>query len=188
VQTNTSVRNIVINSLQNYNGNDLPVLGRLFMSSAYVMVNHDAGKFSVWQANTGSKTSDIVAIDKKHNMVTEFCANSTGAASGATSLPTSPATPPPQDERPQMPGGVIGGIIVGALAGIAILGAIGFFLYRRRGSGGAAIPVAEESDSQMVDAKPPATYSAVPAEPQELSVERYNVMELDGKAVDGRRC
>ncbi|KAL1792464.1 hypothetical protein ACET3X_008971 [Alternaria dauci] len=69
VQTNTSVRNVVINSLQFDNSNDLPVLGRLFMSSAYVMVNQEAGMFTVWQANTAPKTADIVAVDKQNNMV-----------------------------------------------------------------------------------------------------------------------
>jgi hypothetical protein len=176
----------VINSLQNYNGNDLPVLGRLFMSSAYVMVNHDAGKFSVWQANTGSKTSDIVAVDKENSMITEFCANSTDRISSATSLPTSSSTSTPQNERTSMSGGVIGGIVGGVVGGLAILGAIGFFLHRRRESGRAAEEATKGPDAQMADVKPP-TYSTVHAEPHELPVERYNVMELDSKAVDGRR-
>ncbi|KAI4915500.1 hypothetical protein J4E90_003945 [Alternaria incomplexa] len=110
VQTNTSVRNVVINSLQFENDNDLPVLGRLFMSSAYLMVNQDAGMFSVWQANTGSKTSDIVAVDKQNNVVSEFCANSKGGSPSATSLPTSSATSPPLKETSKLSGGAIGGI------------------------------------------------------------------------------
>jgi hypothetical protein len=185
VQTNTSVRNIVINSLHDYNDNDLPVLGRLFMSSAYVMVNHEAGKFSVWQANTGSKISDIVAVDKQNNMVGEFCSNSTGGSSRATSLPTSSATLP-QNESSKLSGGAIGGIVGGAVAGIAILVAIGFFLYRRRGSSSAATGVAQEPDLQTEDVKPP-VYSIVQAGPQELPVDQYDVTELDGRAVDSSR-
>jgi hypothetical protein len=189
VQTNTSVRNVVINSLQSENDNDLPVLGRLFMSSAYVMVNQEAGRFSVWQANTGSKTSEIVAVDKQNNMVSEFCANSTGGSSSATSLPTSSVTPPPPNEGSELSGGAIGGIVVGVVAGIAILGAIGFFLYRRRGSGGAATGVAQGPELQTADAKPLtySTYGVVPAEPQELPVDQYDVTELDSRAVDRSR-
>jgi hypothetical protein len=186
VQTNTSVRNVVINSLQSENGNDLPVLGRLFMSSAYVMVNQEAGRFSVWQVNTGSKTSDIVAVDKQNNMVSEFCADSTGGSSSATSLPSSSVTPPPQNEGSKLSGGAIGGIVVGAVGGIAILGTIGFFLYRRRGSGGVATGVAQEPELQTADVKLP-TYSMVPAGPQELPVDQYNVTELDSRAVNSTR-
>ncbi|KAF2632492.1 hypothetical protein BU25DRAFT_470146 [Macroventuria anomochaeta] len=180
VQTNTSVRNVVINSLQAENDKDLPVLGRLFLSSAYVMVNQEAGSFSVWQANTGSKTSEIVAVDKENNMVSEFCANSTGP----TPLPTSSITPSPQNEESKLSGGAIGGIVVGVVGGLAILGATGFFLYRRRGSGSATTHVSQESELHTADVKPP-TYSMMQTGPQELPVNRYNVLELDGRAVDG---
>lgn len=186
VQTNTSVRNVVINSLQYYNGNDLPILGRLFMSSAYVMVNQEAGRFSVWQVNTGSKTSDIVAVDKQNNMVSEFCANSSGGSSSATSLPTSSIKSPPQNERSKLSGGTIGGIVVGAVGGIAILGTIGFFLYQRRGSGSDATGMAQEPELQTADVKS-CTYSIAPAGPQELPVDQYDVPELDGRSVDSSR-
>lgn len=180
VQTNTSVRNVVINSLQTDNGNDLPVLGRLFMSSAYMMVNQDAGRFSIWQANAGSKTSDIIAVDKQNNMVSDFCTKSTGGSSSATSFPTSPVPPQPQNEGSKLSSGAIGGIALGAVGGIAILAAIGFLLYRRRGSGITAtgVAVAQEPGFETADVKPPG-YSMVPAGPQELPVHQYNVSELD---------
>ncbi|UPX13925.1 uncharacterized protein EKO05_0004420 [Ascochyta rabiei] len=183
VQTNISVRNVVINSLQSNNGNDLPVLGRLFMSSAYVMVNQDAGKFSVWPVNTESKAPNIVAVDKQNTLVREFCPNSTGGSSDATSLPTSSVASPPQDVGPKLSGGAIGGIIFGAVGGIAILITIGFVLYWRRGSRGAATGLAREPELQTEDVKPP-TYNA----PQELPVDRYFITELDSKAVYSSRC
>lgn len=150
------------------------------------MVNHEAGRFSVWQADTGSKTSDIVAVDKQNNMVSEFCTDSAGGSSSTTSLPTSSVTPPPQNEGSKLSDGAIGGIVVGAVGGIAILGTIGFFLYRRRGSGGAATEVAQKPGLQTVDVKLP-TYSMVAAGPQELPVDQYNVAELDGRAIDSSR-
>jgi hypothetical protein len=150
------------------------------------MVNQEAGRFSVWQANTGSKTSNIVAVDKQNNMVSEFCANSTGGSSSATSLPTYSVQPPPQNEGSKLSGGAIGGIAVGAVGGIAILGAIGFFLYQRRGSGGAATGFAQEPELQTADVKP-STYSIIPAGPQELPVDQYDVTELDSRAVKNSR-
>ncbi|KAH6111002.1 hypothetical protein HBI65_009810 [Parastagonospora nodorum] len=186
VQTNTLVRNIVINSLQLDNNNDLPVLGRLFMSSAYVMVNQEAGKFSVWQANTGSKNSEIVAVDRQNNMISEFCANSTGGSSSAPSLPTSSTASSPQNEGSELSGSAIGGIVAGALGGFAILGIIGFFWYRRRRSGSAAAEVAQEPELQRVDAKV-TTYSMVEAAPQELPVDQYDAPELDSRAINKNR-
>jgi hypothetical protein len=110
-------------------------------------------------------------------MVREFCANSTGGSSSATSLPTSSVTPPPQNEGSKLSGGTIGGIVVGAVGGIAILCTVGFFLYRR---------LAQEPELQTSDVKPP-TYSVVQVEPQELPVDKYNVSELDSRAVVRRR-
>jgi hypothetical protein len=190
VKTNTSVRNVVLNSLQAENVNDLPYLGRLFLSSAYMMVNQEAGKFTIWQANTGSKASDIVAVDKQNNIISESCVDSTGGSTNTKSLPTSSVTPstvPPVTPPPQkLSAGAIGGIIGGAVGGIAILGAIGFFLYRRRESGGAPIEMGQEPELQRADVKLP-TYDMIPANPQELPVYQYNVSELDSRAVDSNR-
>jgi hypothetical protein len=150
------------------------------------MVNQDAGKFSIWPANTGSKTADIVAVDKQNNMVSDFCVNSTDDSPRAMPLPTSSANPPPQKETSKMPGSVIGGIVGGAVAGIAILGAIGLFLYRRRASRGAATHVAPEAELHTIDVKPP-TYVTVRTVPQELPGNRYDVTELDSRVINSSR-
>jgi hypothetical protein len=176
----------VINSLQFENDNDLPVLGRLFMSSAYLMVNQEAGMFSVWQANTAPKTSNIVAVDEQNNMVSEFCADSTGGSSRATSLPTASLAPSPQGEESKLSGGAIGGIVAGAVLGLALIGAIAFYVYRKRRSGRATAEVVEEPELPREDAKLP-TYSMMPAGPQELPADRYNISELDSRPVDSSR-
>ncbi|RMZ69329.1 aspartic-type endopeptidase [Pyrenophora seminiperda CCB06] len=186
VRTNTSVQNVVTNSLQSENNKELPDLGRLFMSSAYVMVNQEAGRFSIWQANTASKTSDIVAVDKQNNMVSHFCESSARGTSSATPLPTSAVSPAPQNEQSKLSGGTIGGLIVGAVGGIVTLGVIGFFLYRRRGSGSAATGVAKQPELKTADVKP-FTYITMPGQPLELPADRYNVPELDSRAVNARR-
>ncbi|KAF5845870.1 hypothetical protein GGP41_008382 [Bipolaris sorokiniana] len=182
--TNTSVRNVVINSLQSYNGNDLPVLGRLFMSSAYIMVNQKAERFSVWQANTGSRTPNVVAVDKQNNMISEFCTNSTGRSVDAAPSPTSSVNVlVPQNEASELSGGLIGGIIAGALGGLALLGAIGFILYRRQRLGNAAIKAVREPELQTIlDVKSP-TLAVVRAVPQELPANQYDIRELDSRTV-----
>ncbi|CAE7208553.1 hypothetical protein P3342_011036 [Pyrenophora teres f. teres] len=159
--------------------------GRLFMNSTYVMVNQEAGRFSVWQANPQSKTPEIVAVDKQNNMVDEFCANSMDGSSTTEPLPTSSGTSPPQNQESTLSGGAIGGIAAGAVGGVAIFAIIGFILYRRRTSD-VATGVLGEQDMETVDVKLP-TYSMAPAGPQELPVDRYDVTELDGRAINGSR-
>jgi hypothetical protein len=199
IQTNTSIRDVVVGSLQDVNKDDLPMLGRLFLSSAYLMVNQEAGRFSVWQANTAPTDSKIVAVDKENNEISDFCANSTDP----TLLPSSSTAPSAQsstqNKHSKFSGGAIGGIVAGAVASLAILGAIGFLLLRRRRSGNATPHVSREVDMHMANVKELACddYGVNYEEPQELPGcrnqvtelpgYRNHVTELDGRAVDGNR-
>lgn len=159
-----------------------------------MMVNQEAGKFSIWQANTGSKTSDIVAVDKQNNMVGGFCADSADGSSSVVSLPTSSASiptsssgiPPLQNEGKKLSAAVIGGIVAGAVGGVAILGMIGFLLRRRRMSGGGAVGTPRESELQGKDVNLP-PYSVMGAGAQELPGYQYSAAELDSKPVTRSR-
>lgn len=183
IQTNTSIRDVVIGSLQDVNKDDLPMLGRLFLSSAYLMVNQEAGRFSVWQANTAPTDSKIVAVDKANNEISDFCTNSMAP----THLPSSSTAPSAvQNQNSKLSGGAIGGIVAGAVAGLAILGAIGILLLRRRRSRNATLHVSQEVGMYTADMNPPAcdTYGLIYKEPQELPGNRNHVTELDGRALD----
>ncbi|GME26875.1 acid protease [Neofusicoccum parvum] len=61
-----SVKELIINSIQDVNSKDLPNLGRQFLSAAYMMANLDAKTFSLWAANP---TDDelIVAINENED-------------------------------------------------------------------------------------------------------------------------
>ena len=182
IQTNTSIRDVVVGSLQDVNKDDLPMLGRLFLSSAYLMVNQEAGRFSVWQANTAPTDSKIVAVDKANNEISDFCTNSTAP----TPLPSSSTAPAAQNQGSKLSGGAIGGIVAGAVAGLAILGAIGILLLRRRRSRNATPHVSQEGGMHTADMNSPArdTYGLIYKEPQELPGNRNHVTELDGRALD----
>ena len=149
------------------------------------MVNQEAGRFSVWQANTAPTDSEIVAVDKASNEVSEFCTSSTAP----TPPPSSSTAPSAQKENSKLSGGATGGIVVGAVAGLAILGAIGFLIFRRRRSGNATPHVSQEADMHTADVKPPtySPYGMIHEEPQELPGNRNHFTELDGRAVDGGR-
>jgi hypothetical protein len=169
IMTNTTVRNLVINSIQDMNKNDMPILGRLFLSSAYLMVNQDAGRFSIWQANTRAGESDIVAFNENSETSHHICGASSSYTGGS-----------------KLSAAATAGIVAGAVACIGIMIAIGFFLfYRKRASHGAPTEVAHETHSRTTEMKSP-TFHLVPPGPEELPADQYDLIELDSGAVDRR--
>ncbi|KAK0629162.1 hypothetical protein B0T17DRAFT_597610 [Bombardia bombarda] len=95
-----------INSNQQVNLNDIPKLGRQFLSAAYLTVNEEANEFSLYTANPTSR-EDLVAFGADGKETTEFCnSNDTSTSSG--------------DANRGNAGG--GGLSTGALAGIVVGG------------------------------------------------------------------
>lgn len=132
---NYSRSNLVINPLQDINGHDLSLLGRQFLSSAYVMVNQDKEEFSLWSANP-TDIQDLVAIDRAGDEVTEFCAEPTTSPSPPSRTPD-PSTSGGQSEG--LPTGAIAGIAVGAVAGLVIIVGGLFSWHRRRKASAVAV-------------------------------------------------
>jgi hypothetical protein len=67
------VRNLVINPIQHINENDLPILGRHFLTSAYLSVNHDTETFSIWQAVSSPGEPKTRALDAENAVISDFC-------------------------------------------------------------------------------------------------------------------
>lgn len=123
--TNESVE-VLINSLQGVNTNDMPRLGMPFLSSAYLLANNDQQQFTLWQSKQ-SQTSNLIAI---------------GPPACNTPIPTPTpkplssvlASPPPPSSKPQAsrgaPKGAIAGAVIGGIAAAALC--LGAFLLRRR--------------------------------------------------------
>ncbi|KAK8139053.1 hypothetical protein PG984_002433 [Apiospora sp. TS-2023a] len=84
---NSTGPDLVINSIQDINANDLPQLGRQFLSAAYLMVNMEADQFTLWAANPTSD-QDLVAVDKANQEVTEYCS----AGDGGDAPPSDPSS------------------------------------------------------------------------------------------------
>ncbi|KAK2740554.1 hypothetical protein FQN57_006058 [Myotisia sp. PD_48] len=117
---------LALNSLQAGNSDDMPILGRQFLSSAYVMLNHEARKFTLWTANP-TLTEDLVAVDSTNSAV-ETCP-STGAKS-PTPQPPAPADTPSGSMTLSIK--AIVGIAVGASVGIISFAIIAWIIVRRR--------------------------------------------------------
>jgi hypothetical protein len=117
---NSSTREVMLNSLQSINADDMPILGMTFPTSAYLSVNHDRGTFSLWQANP-TTDEKLIGIGQNNN-------GCLGAATNAT-----PATPSPSPSHKPSPSpisaGAIAGIVVAAVASIAVV--VGY-LYMRK--------------------------------------------------------
>jgi len=143
--TNNSALEILINSAQDVNANDLPILGRQFLSSAYVMLNQDSGQFTLWEANP-TTNEDLVAVDVNNRVVEKFCtpslSNTTEMPSNITS--TQPTTASSSSHSASAHGisrGAIAGIVVGSIAGIAgTAGLIYYYCIRSRRNAAARVP------------------------------------------------
>lgn len=133
VYANTSVAEIMIQPTIGNGAADTPVVGKQFFSSNYLFVDHDAGTFTVWQANR-TMDSRLVAVGGDCN-ATETQGDpapvpSTDDGSEATdSLPNdSKAT----ENGVSLSTGAIAGIAGGAAGALAVIAVILFVCLKRR--------------------------------------------------------
>ncbi|PGH02770.1 hypothetical protein AJ79_07535 [Helicocarpus griseus UAMH5409] len=93
----------------------VPFLGQAFLSSAYLHVNDDLKKFSIWEANP-TKDTDIVGV----------------AEGSCGDNPVTNPSSPSKDSSNGLSGGAIAGIVIGVVAGVALIGlAVWFFFLRK---------------------------------------------------------
>ncbi|GIJ82106.1 hypothetical protein Asppvi_000609 [Aspergillus pseudoviridinutans] len=171
ILANASAPELVLNSMQQVNAGDLPQLGRQFLSSAYVMVNQDAGQFTLWAAKPTTE-EDLVAVNSDNRVYSSFCAPGVSNLVGATQTtgttsPTQSAASNSNTEQSQSTGlssGAIAGIVVGGVAGAALVVAGVFFaiIKRRRRRQTKPSPEIAEAFS------PPKVVDQTPRAPQEL--------------------
>jgi hypothetical protein len=102
-------------------------LGRYFLTSAYLMVNHDDHTFTLWQANP-SATSQLVPFPEPKTNTEAACT----AVAGQPPPTDKPGTPDGAQSSGSLSGGAIAGITIGAvtLLGMMTLGAL--YVRRRR--------------------------------------------------------
>jgi hypothetical protein len=134
---NGTTPELVINSLQSTNAANLPQIGRQFLTAAYVMMNLDTNQFTLWEANATSDT-DYVALDSSNNVYdsSNFCSavTTTTGEGNATSSGSAGASssPPVVTKSSGIGSGAIAGIVVGAVAVVAILAGVAFWFLRKR--------------------------------------------------------
>jgi hypothetical protein len=137
VQSKTDVRQIPIVRIPS--GTDfMPRLGGMFFSSAYLMVNHDKGDFTIAPTPTKSAAPKIMAFDTANDCIAPVEAalasgapspSSSGSGNSGSSGNSNSSS---LNDSSALSGGAIAGIVIGALAGIALIAGIAFILWRRK--------------------------------------------------------
>ncbi|KAH6867716.1 aspartic peptidase domain-containing protein [Thelonectria olida] len=177
--TKPNVRELLMSAV----GSQPATLGRYFLTAEYLMVNHDAGTFTLWQANP-SNSNKLVRVFSEETA--EKCG---GEASGVVqpSATTAPEEGQESDkaETTQEPeassspsGAVIGGAVAGAVVGMALIGlGIFYFLRGRRNAAPAAVTTVA---ARMPDGK----YKIQGSHPMppEMQGQSHFVYEMDGTA------
>lgn len=168
-------RELLMNGL----GSQPATLGRYFFTSAYLMVNHDAGTFTLWQANPTKKSHLIRVFDEE---TASQCSDASGvvqpsASSTSTSAPA--ASDGASESVSKGPSGVvIGGAIAGVVVGMAII-AFGVFYFIRRKRRQAQDIGTSTVTTVHPDVKPP-EYKAW-YQPQEVYGSLPTVAEVQGQ-------
>ena len=119
---NYSVSELLILSLQSENSYDMPKLGRPFLSAVYLMVNLDAGTFTLWNAEATSTAENLVAVGATD------CGSSATVGAESTTAPSSALSKP----HTSITRGGIAGVVIGAIAALAIAAALLVLIQKRR--------------------------------------------------------
>jgi hypothetical protein len=110
-------------------------VGRYFLTAAYLMVNHDANTFTLWQANP-STASDLVPTIFKDtaDSCTNVAPNGTVIVNGTTTNGpgASDTAAAPIKTRTGLSPGAAAGVAVGVVAVVALLAVLGWFMFRRK--------------------------------------------------------
>lgn len=109
------------------------VLGRTFLQEAYVTTHYNSRTFNVSQALFSDN-----AIPSLVALPATLPTSTSSSTPGSNPDPNSPSS-----SKKSLGGGAIAGIVIGALAGLALLSALIFFLLRRRRRDKAAASKAE---------------------------------------------
>lgn len=143
ILANSTAPELVLNSIQQVNADNLPQLGRQFLSTAYLMLNEDAGQFTLWSANP-TPQEDLVAVDVSNRAVDTFCATrnatsgsdisaaTTTAVTATAAATTARATTATSAATATATTGVIVGAVVGSVAGVAVAAGAVLFIWKKR--------------------------------------------------------
>ncbi|KAK2748487.1 hypothetical protein FQN57_000620 [Myotisia sp. PD_48] len=121
---------LMINPLEGESARLPAILGQIFLSRSYILVNHETNELTMWEAEI-TDNSDPIPLDEDNQAIGDICSPSPIPSSNA-SFPGNAGNSPDSDpQKGRLSGGQIAGIGVGvALGAMVLLSAI--ILYRRK--------------------------------------------------------
>ena len=176
---NGSDRVVLINSFQDRDrANYMPTFGRLFLSSAYILVNDDMKQFTLWQSNP-TTSNNLLAVEESCKSIASSSRLPTSTSALISPSATTTIDPAVQNRQTtkqnrRMGNGSITGIVLGGIVGIFLTcGAILMIRRKRKikhGPGGDESGQTEEFNHGILYSK-----SELPADrhpPQEMPGDR----------------
>jgi hypothetical protein len=183
---NDTTREVLLNPLQEINKNDMPKLGKTFLTSAYLNVNYDTGTFAMWLA-TPTTEEKLVGVGKS-SAGCRIVSNSTSDPTNSTDPtdPTNPTGAAPASsnstEGSKISTAAIAGIAIGATAGTAIVVFAAFWLMRWRTRSGyqANSQNAQQADPAILKSELPAGDLATSQYTTSYKIISQNLQEMPG--------
>lgn len=137
VNINTTYSEVLLRPTLGNDAADIPMVGKMFFSSNYLFVDHDAGTFTVWQANNTQDTR-LVSVGDNNCSATEP-KESSGSGSASQPLPktndssqNAQGAPETEKESVSLSTSTIVGIAVGASAVLVTVAIIACLCFTRR--------------------------------------------------------
>lgn len=127
--SNDSLVDLLINSI---GGNRTATLGRYFLTAAYLMVDHDANTFTLWQANPSTGAPNLVPVPAIEQSTDRSCATTGGGGGGGGATISTPSTTATSHPPSSISTGAVVGIAIGSAAGLAAVAAAVFLSTRSR--------------------------------------------------------
>lgn len=156
-QARSTATEVLIYSLGEKQKNDMPRIGLPFFSSAYLLVDQDASEYTLWNVPPEMQRSDV-EVKQRLVPLGATCAQVDNGPAGSNKPPSRPG-----GEHHGLSQGAIAGIVVAAVAAIALLCAIAAFLViRRRGTRSEANATHASSNASSTK------HIYIPVGPQEL--------------------
>ncbi|KAJ8606290.1 hypothetical protein MRB53_041041 [Persea americana] len=121
IRANETVREVMLGPTSAALGNKLAILGRHFFQAAYLMVDYEGDSFTLWNANTTSTTSKLVALNNCTSA--DRTSRPSDGSSGTSAPPSGNSSAPSETGQNRLSSGAIAGIAVGVTC--VVVGAIG---------------------------------------------------------------
>ncbi|KAL9116598.1 MAG: hypothetical protein Q9187_006876 [Circinaria calcarea] len=167
---NDTTREVLLNSLQDINADDIPKLGHTFLTSTYLYVNNDENAFTIWQSNP-TTDENIISVGPSTTSCSSIPVSTATSSASASSLSRESSQSNP------VPIGAVVGAAVGGVALLLLIGLTILYLRRRKrhaaqAKSAASLPRVPPKEYQMEnDTRIPSLMQELPAyqTPQELA-------------------